>query len=259
MLKKITVAIALTGLMAGAAYAGINAGEGITGSLHDMNYSRISGTPDEFKRACVFCHTPHNAKNDKTYTTNAPLWNRVDTTLTAPTPYTWAAPANAAYEADGKTPKILIGDPLLGPTRLCMGCHDGSIAVDSHGSKTGLIKMPTTSKAYVKDLTITHPIGFDYDAAYAARGVNELIPSTGHFITGAVGQAFKTQAADRPAALTAGGKLISDTLYGGTMTCASCHEVHNTNNAKPVVPGAYNYFLRAQEEGSAICLSCHIK
>jgi cytochrome c553 len=26
-------------------------------------------------------------------------------------------------------------------------------------------------------------------------------------------------------------KKISDTLYGGYLTCASCHEVHNTDNA----------------------------
>jgi hypothetical protein len=56
-------------------------------------------------------------------------------------------------------------------------------------------------------------------------------------------------------------KKIQDTLYGadGYMTCASCHDVHNTVNVTPASGHTYNYFLYAQEEGSAICLSCHIK
>ena len=61
-----------------------------------------------------------------------------------------------------------------------------------------------------------------------------------------------------------GSKKISDTLYGGYVTCASCHEVHNTRNAvnaASIYSPTFtpNYFVWAPEEGSALCLSCHVK
>ncbi|WP_408967406.1 cytochrome c3 family protein [Oryzomonas sp.] len=48
------------------------------------------------------------------------------------------------------------------------------------------------------------------------------------------------------------------------MTCASCHDVHNTNNAKndPSISNPNftpNYFVWAKETNSALCLSCHVK
>jgi cytochrome c553 len=249
MLKKITVAIALTGLMAGAAYAGIGAQTGINGSFHDMN--AVSGaTDDSMKRTCVFCHTPHNAVN----VNDAPLWNRATTTFDSGT-YTWKAPANA----------VVTIDPLVGPTRLCMSCHDGSIAYDSHGSNgatAGTVNgtFGAASPRRIYDLASTHPVGFVYSEAQTARP-GELVDPAKGFIT--AGSNIMTAAGfntlDR-AGVPALGKKIQDTLYaGGVMTCASCHDVHNTVNAKSDTGLTYNYFLYAREEGSAICLSCHIK
>ena len=59
-------------------------------------------------------------------------------------------------------------------------------------------------------------------------------------------------------------KKISDVMHAGYMTCASCHEVHNTKNSEndPSVntPGfTPNYFVYAREQNSALCLSCHVK
>jgi hypothetical protein len=161
-----------------------------------------------------------------------------------------------------------------------MACHDGVTAVDSHGTAngggadkdvTGTTKMSShytdvlgnNAKRFIDDLSVTHPIGFLYGDAETARNTvalnPEIVPAaTGKFITAPtatlMASTFDTK--NRPAP---DGKKISDTLYGGYMTCASCHEVHNTNNAKPDAGHTYNYFLLAKEEGSAICLSCHIK
>jgi hypothetical protein len=243
MLRKLTIAITLTGLMAGAAYAGLAPRTGINGSKHDMN-TLAGATQDELARTCVFCHTPHNA----TLNMDGPLWNRNPISV-GPAAYQWKTPANADL--------IIPDDPAVGPTRLCLSCHDGSIAADSHNSnrhQTGTKKLSGTAKI---DTFTSHPIGFDYEAAVALRGTDELVPSSTPFLD-SVPANFDTH--NRGAAGT--GKKISETLYaGGFMTCASCHEVHNRTNYKTTATGAgaYNYFLHAAQEGSALCLSCHIK
>lgn len=248
MLKKITVAIALTGLMAGAAYAGVVAQTGINGSLHDMN--AVAGTTDDsMKRTCAFCHTPHSAQDAN----NAPLWNRNTTTFDSGS-YAWKTPTNSP---------ITILEPLVGPSRLCMSCHDGSIAVDSHntaGATAGTLSLTAPSARLITDLNTTHPIGFVYADAVTARPGELVDAATGYLTTPSatlLANAFDTKTRT---GMTYSSKKIQDTLFGtAVMTCASCHDVHNTVNAKSDTGLTYNYFLLARQEGSAICLSCHIK
>jgi hypothetical protein len=247
------------------AFAGPQARTGINGSWHDIN-AAAGYSGDSLGRTCVFCHTPHNAR-----TTDAlvPLWNHEDSKLPVMAPYAWVAPLNKSIN--------ISADPLIGPSRLCMACHDGVTAVDSHGSAGSFPKGTTPmgagytdalgqfTKRFISDLTVTHPIGFLYDEAAAARNglqeadAQEIVPSTSGFIadTNVINPAtWNTQ--DR-SKITQTKKLIKDTLYGGYMTCATCHDVHNSVNARPGNGHSYNYFLYAQEEGSAICLSCHKK
>jgi hypothetical protein len=270
-MKKIVVALAIAAVAATASVsiAAIGAGTGVNGSLHDMNHTTPGYTGDSLGRSCVFCHTPHNAFNN---VGDAPLWNHAMSTATvAMQPYTWIAPANLLGSDPVLTPTHsfeFAPDPLIGPSRLCMACHDGVTAVDSHGSAAS--ETPSTqvmtsnyddilghnNKRYISDLTVTHPIGFSYVEAAANRGPLEIVPATGTFITADVSLAtFDTHARGTDTT----GKKISEVLYSGRMTCASCHDVHNTNNAVPTGTHNYNYFLWAKEEGSAICLSCHVK
>jgi len=251
MMKKLAVAIAIASIAATAtvAFAGITPKTGINGSKHDIN--AVAGYDDDtLKRTCVFCHTPHNV----TVQDLAPLWNRAASAKTAvdmPS-YTWISPANAAIAFDA--------DPLVGPSRLCMSCHDGVVAVDSHGGASPMLQAtgtPMSGAAMISDLTITHPIGFKYADAVTERPGELVLPTVGFIATG-VDSASTFDTNDRTG-FTYTSKTIGDTLYGGNMTCASCHDVHNTINAEPDTAGAYNYFLYAKQEGSAICLSCHIK
>jgi hypothetical protein len=258
MLKKVAAVFAFSCLVAGAAYAGSAAKTGINGSMHDIN-AAAGYTDDALQRTCVFCHTPHNAQTAAL----APLWNHAPSTVTLPA-YSWAAPANTAI--------TFASDPLIGPSRLCMACHDGVTAVDSHGTAastpTGGTIMTSsyvdglgnTALRYINDLSVTHPIGFLYADALLARPVGELIAPTSGFIADGQSAALLASTFNTNArTLTTTAKTINSTLYGGFVTCASCHEVHNTTNAAPTAPHTYNYFLQAQEEGSAICLSCHVK
>ncbi len=248
MLKKLALVIAFSGLMAGMAHAGMAARTGVVGSMHDMN-SAGSGafSNDPYNRVCAYCHTPHNAQAPGIVP--APLWNHGPQTG-AVDPYAWASPANAS---------IVIADPLAGPSRLCMSCHDGVSAVDSHGSIVGGATMSGSKK--IGDLTLMHPIGFSYDDARTARGDNALAAVTDRFIDEVTSSTlFDTfDHTNGNLGATWVTKTIGSGLYGNMVTCASCHDVHNSTNAVPNVAGSYNYFLHAKEEGSAICLSCHKK
>lgn len=220
----------LTALAFGTvAYAGMLAGTGVVGSKHDMN--RLS-TNDPYQRVCAYCHTPHHAMVDDTVD-YLPLWSHDLTTQTF-TMYQ-SATLDAAYETD----------PLVGPSRLCMSCHDGVVAVDQHYNIDGTVYKTGDNYGEIaiaegtNSLENDHPIGFIFaDVAAVDRGIN---PPDSLF-------------QNNP-----GGLAISDVLYGptGIMTCATCHEVHNKDNVS--FNPAYNYFLYAPEEGSQICLSCHDK
>jgi hypothetical protein len=263
-MKKFVAILAAAVLTVGSAslvFAGSAPTQGINGSMHDINFA-AGYTDDALQRTCVFCHTPHNAQSSSL----APLWNHAPSTVSLAA-YTWAAPANNTI--------TFAPDPLIGPSRLCMACHDGVTAVDSHGTAkstpVGTTVMTSsytdglgnTAKRYIDDLSVTHPIGFLYSAAFGLRGATELVPATTGFIepvtantTLLLAAGFDTHART---GITYTTKTINDTLYGGFLTCASCHEVHNTKNAAPDAGHSYNYFLYAKEEGSAICLSCHVK
>ncbi len=152
-----------------------------------------------------------------------------------------------------------------------MACHDGVTAVDSHGSAGSanngnnpmtasyIDGLGNTAKRYIEDLSVTHPIGFKYNDAVTTRntgGLTEIVTPDQKFLASVPANPDTHNRGSWPV----GNKTIGDTLYGGYFTCASCHEVHNTNNAKPLTAGInYNYFLWAPEENSAICLSCHVK
>ena len=290
-MKKVLATVAAIGCLAaaGTALGGIPAGTGVNGSLHDMTRV-VPGTADDMGRVCVYCHTPHHAvvMNGGA---NLPLWNHNITNDDQFTAYTWATPNNSN---DGE---FDIVDPLAGPSRLCMSCHDGAIAIDQHGEafdQTGGTFVGSYGNTadgvgranLTKDLSTTHPIGFDYNKIAAFRnsksanvdadGNSEIVVSTFGYATDiTISETAGTY--NTVVRAGAGSKTIADNLYGGNiMTCATCHEVHNKENAtqdpyksgsKPTglaapnltTQDAPNYFLYAKQTESLICLSCHIK
>lgn len=242
-------ASALVGLTLGAslAIAGINAGTGIQGSSHDMN--KFSPSSDPYGRVCAFCHTPHHAlpADASDY---MPLWSHELTDL-AYTKYD-----SASMVAD-------IQDPLAGPSRLCMSCHDGKVAIDQHYNKAGVTGIDVangdgggtrfndlfnqagnTKRGGINvgsdgDLSNDHPVGFKYADVVAAMP-NDIYDENTQFL-------------DNPA-----NKTIGDCLTNGYMTCATCHDVHNKDNVADA-GFTYNFFLYSPQADSKICLSCHNK
>jgi predicted CXXCH cytochrome family protein len=156
------------------------------------------------------CVFCHTPHNAKTPQL-APLWNHVSTTAT----YTlYSSPSlNAAP-----------GQPANN-SKACLSCHDGTVAVDAYGTRTTGTTITGTALLGTT-LSDDHPISFTYDAALATADGGLVTPAG-------------------PGSVVAG-----IPLYTSTLQCASCHDVHDNDDAP---------FLRNTNAASALCLKCHIK
>ena len=156
---------------------------------------------------CIFCHTPHNATGD------GPLWNH-QLSSAAYQPYT------------SSTLKATVGQPT-GASRLCLSCHDGTVALGMVHSRSGGIAMnspmmPAGINNLGTDLSVHHPVSFTYDSALVTADGNLRDPNT----------------------------LVLEVRLdrAGQVQCTSCHEPHNNQ---------YGSFLVMDNTASAMCLSCH--
>lgn len=180
----------------------------IAGSAHDFSDEAWSNG-----QICIVCHTPHNAD---TTVTDSPLWNHAVTASTF-TVYT------------SNTLNATVGQPD-GISKLCLSCHDGTVALDSYGGNTGTTMIAARAD-FGTDLTNDHPISFTYDDTLASTDGGLFAPST--------------------QATTLGGTIATDLLSGGQMECSSCHDVHNQYNL--------THLLKIGNGHSALCLTCHDK
>lgn len=119
----------------------------------------------------------------------------------------------------------IAGSPA-GVSLQCLSCHDGVTNLDAYGGVAGGIKMATGAAAIMgTDLRNDHPISVTYrndlDADLAA-----------------------------PTGATVGGLPLFGAASPYTVECGSCHEVHGAGFAK---------FLRATNDASAMCTTCHSK
>ena len=174
----------------------------IVGSSHDLR-TITANASDE---VCIFCHTPHNAQATE------PLWNHG---ITAATFTTYSS----------TTLNATVGQPD-GSSKLCLSCHDGTVALDTFGGNTGTHFISGTA-ALGTDISNDHPVSFLYDAALVtADGGGLVSPASASLVVTGV------------------------PLYAGKMQCASCHQVHDNTNGN---------FLRFANTASALCLKCHVK
>lgn len=201
----------------------------IVGSPHDF---RSQGWANQNNEICVVCHTPHNAISPS----DGPLWNR---TLTAATYALYLPNTTPGSDIQGTG----FNQPT-GVSRLCLSCHDGTIAVDSFGRNAdgtpfvlgttyvdGLNENANigdgTPGGTTGDLSNDHPVAFTFPAPGADT---EIVPPSGGQIAGLL------------------------PLFGtgnDQMECATCHDVHATNT--------FDELLRVDNDGSGLCLTCHVK
>lgn len=195
-----------------AAFLSQPAPAGIKGSAHDF-----SGL-DSGQQLCIFCHTVHGSD---TKVTDAPLWNH-ETTKKSYTVYS------------SPTMDATVGQPA-GASKLCLSCHDGTIAVDSYGGRTGSVKMGGAVAVGADDLANDHPVSFVYDDALAAKDKGLFAPSS------------------QPSSL--GGTVARDMLFNNNLECSSCHDVHNG----PAAAAINDKLLVVTQVQSQLCLTCHNK
>ena len=199
--------VALLSLVLGHA---ARAQDTVVGSPHDLSASgpgRVHALTEE--QVCIFCHAPHNSTGQKA------LWNRLN-------PFTHYR----IYESSTTDARI---DQPSGPSKMCLSCHDGAIAVGLVASRpaTDPIVMsfrtiPPGSADLTEDLSDDHPIGFRYDRALARRDRQLKDPQA----------------------------VTPDLPMGrhDEVHCTTCHDPHNNELGD---------FLRITDVRSAICLSCH--
>jgi len=178
----------------------------ITGTSHDFG----SEAWNPSGKICIVCHTPHNAD---TSVSDAPLWNHA---VTAATFSLYSSPTFDSGPAVQPA----------GASKLCLSCHDGTIAVDSFGGATGT-DFIGGGALIGTDLSDDHPVSFTY-----VTEVGLYDPTTA------------------PSGLPGGTTVAADMLFAGQVECASCHDVHDDSNGE---------FLRKPNDGSALCLTCHDK
>lgn len=160
---------------------------------------------------CIFCHIPHQKGSAIRY-----LWNRFD-------------PANPYIPYFSSTLRTdVVGQPT-GASRMCLSCHDGTIALGEIASspteipfKGGIRFMPEDSSSYLgTDLSDDHPISFVYD---------EMLSLDNRQIRD-------------PSALPPQVKLKNNQLQ-----CTACHDPHDNT---------YGQFLVMDNTASSLCTACH--
>lgn len=191
--------------------------------INDTKHNLSVTGPGEFRalretRICIFCHTPHNALP------STQLWNR-----DLPEPETYTPYDSTTMTARPSFP--------TGPSRLCLSCHDGTVAL-------GEVRRPSVKIAMVgadilsegrqsyigTTLSDDHPVSFPYSDAVANPRAGladeypaELVPYPGRYVQ-----------------------------------CTSCHEPHKDIFRSRDIHGQLTgKFLAADNQYSRLCTKCH--
>ena len=271
---------------------------GIINTRHNLTQSSIPNqgvTMDSFRndyaQVCVYCHTPHGANT----TVDLPLWNRtmtgntyttydtlgtttitsdfvqpginslsclschdgtlgVDSVINMPgsggyngsleqsgnkaTVDTWLNNWQSQFGGNANTHQSLNED-LSG----CLACH----STDGAGGSVFTLATDFRLFAIGTDLTNDHPVGVAKPTSNP-----DFEPTTG-VATGI--QWFDNDGDNRP---DSNEIRFYDTGNGPRVECASCHDPHGVPTAgfgSIIQPT----FLRISNDGSQVCLTCHIK
>jgi len=175
---------------------GLPALAGMKGNPHDLSASITSD-------ACRFCHTPHGALP------KTPGWSQK-----------LSSAVYKIYQSSSLEAKI--GQPT-GPSKLCLSCHDGTVAMTHIKGEgpTGIYITPGRANLGT-DLSDDHPISFVYSNSLSVEDSQIRLVST----------LPKEIKLDRH----------------GEIQCTTCHDPHDNQ---------YGNFMVMSNLRSAMCTSCH--
>lgn len=258
---------------------------GIANTKHNLGstgtgVNKFDGTGE----ICVFCHTPHGADTSA----SVPLWNR---NLSTPSTYT-------TYNSLGTSSLDGATAPVGSVSLACLSCHDGTqamnVMINTPGSGTTATLAGTWTGAdqtlgkigaglitnIGTDLKNDHPVGIQYgggpksgtvpaagqaydntmfrDADFKATKSSVLNGQSVWWVDTTAGTAGTREKTDMQLYTRVGADSVNrdGSINTGALTgaqpfveCASCHDPHSENTT----------FLRIDNTGSAVCLSCHTK
>jgi predicted CXXCH cytochrome family protein len=223
-----------------------------------------SGTAE----VCVFCHTPHGSD----VSASVPLWNRA---LADPASYT-------TYDTLGTTSLDGATAPVGSVSIACLSCHDGTQAMDAllNDPGSGAVVASFTAGVWTgsdrpqgiadlgTDLTDDHPIGIQYGgggvktSTPAAPTNDDDFVQAGQGLGNAQANGLTVWWVDTEATPNGTREKTDMQLYTRAVAgidageaqpfveCASCHDPHSDTP---------DLFLRVSNDGSAVCLACHVK
>ncbi|MCK4890046.1 MAG: hypothetical protein KAS97_08945, partial [Candidatus Aminicenantes bacterium] len=182
----------------------------IKNSKHNLSSSGVGDIrTSDTNQICVFCHTSHTKRK------NSPLWNRED--------------SNVQYKTyNSSTLNSEVGQPD-GASKLCLSCHDGTIALGKVLSISKELNLPNTSsgkfpKGHSGNLGIN--ISNDHPISFNSENVTSQSSELNHPPSG------------------------DPVRYDGVkkIQCTTCHDPHTEN---------FSSFLVKDNMKAALCKSCH--
>ena len=186
----------------------------VIGSKHDLSATGPVTAKSVRADACVFCHGSHSTLSTTDSAVTAPLWNR-------------DLPVNTYNTYDSSTYNAGAASAAMGRSKLCLSCHDGTIAPGQtlSGEFTPL-EGDSKGGLLGTDLSRDHP--------FAIRPVDD-------------GQLALSLFTDPPETQDPTVQLRS-----GVIDCLTCHSSH-VPDLDPTVP---KFLVRSNRSG-ALCLACH--
>jgi predicted CXXCH cytochrome family protein len=233
--RMVTVLLSVLSIGVGLLFSGVASAQ-MTGTAHDFSANNWNG----YTEICVVCHTPHNAYTEGEAGAGpgelGPLWNRALTNVNNFSTYLDQARVGSDIQGTG------FSNNLTGVSKLCLSCHDGTIAIDSFGRDAS--GLPINGTTFVGTINANANIGEGDAVAQTGNLSNDhpvafTFPTTDTEIVTISGNTVNGQTTDMP-------------LFGaGQMECATCHDVH--------ARGTFGPLLRVDNTNSGLCLNCHIK
>ncbi|MDT8383959.1 MAG: cytochrome c3 family protein [Gammaproteobacteria bacterium] len=231
------------------------------GALSSSGPARTVQSGSDEDEICVFCHTPHGAN----LAAPGPLWNRSLSTATYNT--------YNSGSLDATLEGVALDQPN-GISKLCLSCHDGTIAIGAVNVLNGSLAAGPITMSGVQgdgtmpagdsgvnsgftrrlgtDLSNDHPISFTYDTALALKD-GEL----------------RDPASEPEIGNRAPGVPRHIPLDNGQVQCNSCHDPHIRDEADPTKNIKFLRLNRFQkvspisttfnEANDIICMACHDK
>jgi len=241
----IGVGLTLGAVMVLSMFAWTNASAQVALTKHNLGSAgpgpnTFSGTA----AVCVFCHTPHGADTSA----EVPLWNK---TLADPASYT-------TYDTLGTSSLDGATAPVGSVSIACLSCHDGVQAMDTvlnapgsgaggdalwtAGTWTGTNQTAGRLTSFAnlgQDLTDDHPIGIQYGGGGITTGTPAAPTNDDDFVQ-------------------AGAGLGNTQANGRTVWWVDTEATPNGTREKTDMQ-LYTRSVRVSNDGSAVCLACHVK